>query len=181
MQVFANGEAYVDHMNEKHRSIVGVNWFQCIHCLKLNKRYYNRYYPTKRSLQQHLANAHGQGNPVQRVIVSSDGMSIDSMLTTVVKNELTALASNSQTTSEILVPLTMDNDVQAGNNLIATTDDHGQQIIQQFQIQLPSSSHEASSLAPTPDSQTQQIQVIQTDPNNPDQPQYITLYTWGAT
>ena len=39
---FTLGEKYVDHMNEKHRSIVGVNWFQCVHCLKLNKRYYNR-------------------------------------------------------------------------------------------------------------------------------------------
>ena len=40
--VFNSGESYVDHMNEKHRSIVGVNWFQCVHCLKLNKRYFNR-------------------------------------------------------------------------------------------------------------------------------------------
>ena len=41
--VFDSGESYVDHMNEKHRSVVGVNWFQCVHCLKLNKRYFNRY------------------------------------------------------------------------------------------------------------------------------------------
>ena len=40
--VFLSGEAFVDHMNEKHRSIVGVQWFQCVHCLKLNKRYFNR-------------------------------------------------------------------------------------------------------------------------------------------
>ena len=40
--VFQSGEAFVDHMNEKHRSIVGVQWFQCVHCLKLNKRYFNR-------------------------------------------------------------------------------------------------------------------------------------------
>ena len=42
-----SGETYVDHMNEKHRSIVGVNWFQCVHCLKLNKRYKTSNYEKK--------------------------------------------------------------------------------------------------------------------------------------
>ena len=51
--------------------------------------------------------------------------------------------------------------------------DNGQQIIQQFQIQLPDQSQML-------DPQNQQIQVIQSDPNNPEQPQVITLYTWGG-
>ena len=159
--MFASGESYVDHMNEKHRSIVGVNWFQCVHCLKLNKRYFNRYYPTKRSLQLHMASVHGQQNSrVERVIVTTTENNLSNEI---VKNEL------STTLSEIYVPL---------NQLtmpVTTTQvaDEGQQIIQQFQIQLPDQNQFEGQ-------QTQQIQIIQTDPNQPDQPQYITLYTWGA-
>ena len=59
-------------------------------------------------------------------------------------------------------------------NQLTTADDQGQQIIQQFQIQLPDHQNQLV------DQQTQQIQIIQSDPNNPEQPQVITLYTWGG-
>ena len=63
---------------------------------------------------------------------------------------------------------------QLTNQLTTTADDQGQQIIQQFQIQLPDHQNQLV------DQQTQQIQIIQSDPNNPEQPQVITLYTWGG-
>jgi len=226
--VFNSGETYVDHMNEKHRSVVGVNWFQCVHCLKLNKRYFNRYYPTKRSLQLHLASLHGQQNQTsgQRVllnpvsesttttgcpvkIVQSKNINMDNFSGTTcttlktTNNELPILSSYNpstlSTTSEIYVPInTMQGSTatdpantvlssspnqivnnqlinnQLTNQLTTTADDQGQQIIQQFQIQLPDHQNQLV------DQQTQQIQIIQSDPNNPEQPQVITLYTWGG-
>jgi len=234
--VFNSGETYVDHMNEKHRSIVGVNWFQCVHCLKLNKRYFNRYYPTKRSLQLHLASMHGQQNQPggHRVVINqiqepktseipplSTYSTVNNQLTQNVNNQLTQNVNNQLTTvvstaNEIYVPI---NSISSSNNpvivsshqqsvnnqltqnvnnqltqsvnnqltqnvnnqltqnvnnqLTATSDDTGQQIIQQFQIQLPDQTQLV-------DQQTQQIQIIQSDPNNPEQPQVITLYTWGG-
>merc|ERR1719219_3160517 len=106
--VFTAGEAFVDHMNEKHRSIVGVNWFQCVHCLKLNKRYFNRYYPTKKSLQLHMAVVHGQQNHdgLQRVMTAPTSV-VESPI--VVKNDLSTLntvySSTSNSAGEIYVPI----------------------------------------------------------------------------
>ena len=57
--------------------------------------------------------------------------------------------------------------------------EEGQQIIQQFQIQLPEQQL-VEQIGGAANGQTQQIQIIQTDPNNPEQPQVITLYTWGG-
>ena len=61
---------------------------------------------------------------------------------------------------------------QLTNQLATTAEDQGQQIIQQFQIQLPDHQNQLV------DQQTQQIQIIQSDPNNPEQPQVITLYKY---
>ena len=85
-----------------------------------------------------------------------------------VNNQLTQNVNN-QLTQSVNNQLTQN----VNNQLTATTDDTGQQIIQQFQIQLPDQTQLV-------DQQTQQIQIIQSDPNNPEQPQVITLYTWGG-
>ena len=79
-------------------------------------------------------------------------------------------------TNEVYVPLTAINATNNQEHTIISQEtpvDNGQQIIQQFQIQLPDQSQML-------DPQNQQIQVIQSDPNNPEQPQVITLYTWGG-
>ena len=181
----------------------------------------SRYYPTKRSLQLHLASLHGQQNqtsgprvilnPVSESVkvVQSKNINMDNFggttCTTLktTNNELPILSSYNpstlSTTSEIYVPInTMQGSTatdpantvlssspnqivnsqlinnQLTNQLTTTADDQGQQIIQQFQIQLPDHQNQLV------DQQTQQIQIIQSDPNNPDQPQVITLYTWGG-
>ena len=188
----------------------------------------SRYYPTKRSLQLHLASLHGQQNqtsgprvilnPISESTTATDcpvkvvqskninmdnfgGTACTTLKTT--NNELPILSSYNpstlSTTSEIYVPInTMQgstatdpaNTVLSSSpnqivnnqlinnhqltNQLTTADDQGQQIIQQFQIQLPDHQNQLV------DQQTQQIQIIQSDPNNPEQPQVITLYTWGG-
>ena len=99
-------------------------------------------------------------HPTNTVLVSSQQQNVNSQLTQSVNSQLTQNVNNQLTQS-------------VNNQLTATTDDTGQQIIQQFQIQLPDQTQLV-------DQQTQQIQIIQSDPNNPDQPQVITLYTWGG-
>jgi hypothetical protein len=144
------------------------------------------------------------GCPVK--VVQSKNISMDNFggtaCTTLktTNNELPILSSYNpststlSTTSEIYVPInTMQGSIatdpantvlssspnqivnnQLTNQLATTADDQGQQIIQQFQIQLPDHQNQLV------DQQTQQIQIIQSDPNNPEQPQVITLYTWGG-
>ena len=192
--------------------------------IKIVSNFNSRYYPTKRSLQLHLASLHGQQNQTSgpRVIlnpvsesttttgcpvkvVQSKNINMDNFggttCTTLktTNNELPILSSYNpstlSTTSEIYVPInTMQgstatdpantvlssspnqivNNQLINNQLTTTADDQGQQIIQQFQIQLPDHQNQLV------DQQTQQIQIIQSDPNNPEQPQVITLYTWGG-
>ena len=143
------------------------------------------------------------GCPVK--IVQSKNINMDNFSGTTcttlktTNNELPILSSYNpstlSTTSEIYVPInTMQgstatdpantvlssspnqivNNQLINNQLTTTADDQGQQIIQQFQIQLPDHQNQLV------DQQTQQIQIIQSDPNNPEQPQVITLYTWGG-
>ena len=107
-------------------------------------------------------------HPTNTVLVSSHQQNVNSQLTQSVNSQLTQNV-NSQLTQNVNNQLTQS----VNNQLTATTDDTGQQIIQQFQIQLPDQTQLV-------DQQTQQIQIIQSDPNNPDQPQVITLYTWGG-
>ena len=84
-------------------------------------------------------------------------------------------------------PETLTYATAPGNNEILLTaipptqeqTEEGQQIIQQFQIQLPDQQL-VEQIGGAANGQTQQIQIIQTDPNNPEQPQVITLYTWGG-
>merc|ERR1712223_2001303 len=148
----------------------------CVHCLKLNKRYFNRYYPTKRSLQLHLASMHGQQNQSgQRTICNP--VSEQEACVTTKTSELPTLSSypSVPNTSEIYVPINAINSsnhhqsqqTQAISLQNQNDPDQGQQIIQQFQIQLPDQTQLV-------DQQTQQIQIIQSDPNNPEQPQVIT-------
>ena len=79
--------------------------------------------------------------------------------------------------NEIFVPITALPQTEVQND-----ENGGQQIIQQFQIQLPEQQLvELAAAGQQPaGGQQQQIQIIQTDPNNPDQPQVITLYTWAG-
>ena len=93
-------------------------------------------------------------HPTNTVLVSSHQQNVSNQLTQGVNSQLTQNVNNQLTQS-------------VNNQLTATTDDTGQQIIQQFQIQLPDQTQLV-------DQQTQQIQIIQSDPNNPDQPQVIT-------
>lgn len=120
--VFVTGESFVDHMNDHHRSLVGFSWFQCVPCQKFNRRYYNRYYPTKRSLQLHLATVHSQG---------------------VVQQQQAPQQAQQQPTIQYV--------------------DQAQ--MQQILGQAPQGN--------------QQLQIVQTHGES-DQPQLITLYTWGS-
>ena len=100
----------------------------------------------------------------------------------VVKNELATLAYTSQsgnTANNEMYTVPIQTVASADSQHAGQqADDQGQQIIQQFQFQLPDQAKLFDHIGGT--NQTQQIQIIQTDPNNPDQPQVITLYTWGG-
>ena len=69
-----------------------------------------------------------------------------------------------------------------------TTQQDGSQIIQQFQIQLTDQPQiveqipvQSTVMATGPGGHTQQFQIVQTDPSkSSEQPQIITLYTWGG-
>ncbi len=127
-----------------------------------------------------------------QVSLPTQPQSPESILSTVVQKELSALnypaAGNA---NDIYVPLNTMASAEATADSAAIVSavpqvasptgqaamldvDEGQQIIQQFQIQFP----EQTQLV---ENGTQQIQIIQTDPSNPEQPQYITLYTWNGT
>ena len=132
-----------------------------------------------------MAMVHGQPNSenIQRVVTAPP--SVVETAPIVVKNDLTTTLNSVYTTSsnstgEIYVPI---NAIAANSDgQSASGADEGQQIIQQFQIQLPDQTSSTGLVDQIggAGNQTQQIQIIQTDPNNPDQPQVITLYTWGG-
>ena len=129
----------------------------------------------------HLAAAHGQQNASdhQRIIVSTGNAVTADLGSIVYATPAGSHVVTSGHQEEIYVPI---NAVQSPLNITnisgqqtqtLVTEDEGQQIIQQFQIQLPDQSQLVGQ-------SSQPIQVIQTDPNNPGQPQVITLYTWGG-
>ena len=135
-----------------------------------------------------MASIHNFVNaPKPSIIVNSDSLPTKPVApvapTTPVTAPETLTYTTAQGSNEIFVPITALPQTEVQH------DENGQQIIQQFQIQLPEQQvlelaagqqHQVVSGDANQPNQTQQIQIIQTDPNNPDQPQVITLYTWGG-
>ena len=84
--------------------------------------------------------------------------------------------------NNVLIDFTMDTQF---NEKYHKTEADGQ-IIQQFQIQLNDQQAQIVEHIPVmattgPGGHTQQFQIVQTDPSKPsEQPQIITLYTWGG-
>ena len=122
--------------------------------------------------------------PKPSIIVNSDSLPTKPAPVITPATPVTAPETLTYTTApgsnEIFVPITALPQTEQN-------EENGQQIIQQFQIQLPEQGlvelgqqQVVSGDGNSGPNQTQQIQIIQTDPNNPDQPQVITLYTWGG-
>ena len=119
--------------------------------------------------------------PRSAIIVNSDSLPTKPAPTTPAPVSTPAPETLTYTTTtgnnEIFVPITALPQTEVQND-----ENGGQQIIQQFQIQLPEQQLvELAAAGQQPaGGQQQQIQIIQTDPNNPDQPQVITLFTWAG-
>ena len=137
---------------------------------------FERYYPTQRSLQLHLASTHPQQIQTQQTqqLQAQQNSTVVSASNVVGASEIITTAMR-HAEAETIVPI----------ETIETTQADGQ-IIQQFQIQLNDQQAQIVEHIPVmattgPGGHTQQFQIVQTDPSKPsEQPQIITLYTWGG-
>jgi hypothetical protein len=131
-----------------------------------NFPFFYRYYPTQRSLQLHLASVHAQGTGMFQPHKQNTDAIIQAIEAATVRQDPQQQQQQQQAQQQ-----------QHQQQQQQQQQQQPGQEVQQFQIQFQDQPQLMEQIG---QNQTQQIQIIQTDPNNPDQPQIITLYTWGG-